>query len=260
METWFVDKCIFQKSKFKLKLFCFCFVFVLFFWVCWHSEQNASSCTLIFFHENSSISKVSLFMELLAKIKREWIPRFFFIFIGVLNLLNINWTIWNYSVHCVLWQLKRLCEWFLNICAFKIKTNENKFENRSQNSKVRTEKGLIWIWLKNQKWVSVLNFQPIYRNRLKNRNLNPMMTNPTGQDYLQFLAGVQNRHRIQVNNFQKVPLESCSLLYRKIWLTFLQSTQHYFNVEFPFNLFNKKETFWRLWTFQKVTQKKNQIL
>ena len=101
---------------------------------------------------------------------------------------------------------------FGSLCSvFAVMTKEVaaiKFENlRIQNQNKRKQ---IWkqkrkIDWKIKKWVSVLNFQPIYRNRVKNLILNQTMTNHTGQNCLQFLAGVQNQHRIQVNNFQKVP-------------------------------------------------------
>ena len=79
-----------------------------------------------------------LFLELLAKIEWEWVPRnlIFIRFISILTsqLLTIIWTKWNYvcSSMCVV----RLRDWYSNSFAFKIKTNESKFENKTERKKI----------------------------------------------------------------------------------------------------------------------------
>ena len=100
-----------------------------------------------------------------------------------------------YVVQCALWG-----------CVIDIRiVSHSKSKQTKANLKTKKKN-----WLKNSKrWVSVLNFQHICKNRLKNRILNQTMTNRTGQDSLQLLAGVQNQRRIiQVNNFQKVSIQN----------------------------------------------------
>ena len=130
-------------------------------------------------------------------------------FLGLIIVINIRFTL-LYTLFCVMiLQLQNAVTFTTKRVVFRGCGNDIWIlahgKSKQTKANLNFEKKSWHFWKIKRKWVSVHNFQHIYRNRLKHRNLNQTMTNPTVQDYLQFLARVQNQRRIQVNNFQKVP-------------------------------------------------------